>query len=196
MIYHIKGVLISIDEGFLVIEVNGIGYKCLTDSYTLGILSSKVNEEIKLFTEMVVREDSISLFGFLEKGRLKLFKLLTSVSGVGSKVSLSILSEFTPDQLASFILSGNSLGLTKASGLGKKLAQRIVLELKDKIEAGAYSEGEIGTEKISLSNNISQALGALAMLGYSERDVIPILREINKNLTVEEMIRETLKAIK
>lgn len=192
MIYHLKGNLVCIDKGFLVVDVNGVGYRCFADNCTLNKLSSKLNGEVKLFTVMSVREDSINLYGFLERESLNCFKLLTSVSGVGSKVSLSILSEFTPQQIAMFVSSGDSKSLTRAQGLGNKLAQRIVLELKDKFKMSA-SEPNGGI--LPASNNISQALGALYVLGYSDKDVLPILTKLNSTLSVEDMIKSVLKSV-
>ena len=187
--------LTCIDDGYLIIDAGGIGYKCFADSRTLRSLGAKINEQIQIFTEMIVREDSISLFGFLEKKSLDIFKLLISVSGVGSKVAISIISEFSPEQISMFISAEDSRSLTKASGLGKKLAQRIILELKEKIKPGASSEISADTGGIPRSDNISQALNALCVLGYSERDVMPILLKMGRDLTVEEMIKETLKSI-
>ena len=176
------------------VDVNGLGYKCFTDNYTLNILMPKLNSSIQVFTSMAVREDAVSIFGFLHKERLKCFKLLTSVSGVGSKVALSILSEFSPEQIAMFVSSGDGKSLTKASGLGNKLAQRIVLELKDKMKT-FFLGGTPNFQGVSVNNNISQALNALSALGYSERDVMPILTTLDVNLSVEEMIQHVLKSI-
>lgn len=195
LIYHIRGTLASIREGHLIIDVGGIGYKCFADSRTIGSLSAKINEQLQLFTEMIVREDSISLFGFLEKSSLDIFKLLISVSGVGSKVALSILSEFSPEQISMLISSEDSRSLTKASGLGKKLAQRIILELKEKIKPIAESGVSVDFGGAIKSDNISKAMDALCVLGYSERDIMPVLLKMNKDLPVEEMIKETLKSI-
>lgn len=194
MIYYLKGKLTCLNTGFLVIDVNGVGYKCFTDNRTLNDLVSKINSEIKLFTTMVVREDSISLFGFLQNERLNCFKKLTSVSGVGSKVALSMLSEFAPEQIAMFVTSGDSKSLTKASGLGNKLAQRIVLELKDKMKIpGTVGETNFGVA--SASNNVSQAMNALSVLGYSDKDVMPILLKLDSSLSVETMIQSVLRSI-
>lgn len=192
MIYHLIGKLVCIDRGFLVVDVNGVGYKCFADNCTLNNLTPKMNDEIKLFTVMNVREDSITLYGFLDRERLNCFKMLTSVSGVGSKVSLSILSDFTPDQIAMFVSSGDSKSLTRAQGLGNKLAQRIVLELRDKLKMSAL-EPNIGV--LSASSNVSQALAALSVLGYTDKDVLPILTKLDSTLSVEAMIQSVLKSV-
>ena len=182
LIYYLKGILTNIEENFIVIEANGIGYKCFVDSFTCSKLNSKLNQPIQLFTEMAVREDSISLFGFLDRACLKIFKMLTGVSGVGSKVALSILSIFSPEDIYKFILAGDSNSLTKAAGLGKKLAQRIILELKDKIERPSTYNNSDFIEKTVNSGKISQAVSALTTLGYTQKDVMPILVNLNESL--------------
>ncbi len=194
LIYYLKGSIVEINESFLVLDVNSIGYKCFTDRKTLNSLSSKINEEILVFTDMVVREDFVGLFAFLDKKTLEFFKLLTSVSGVGSKLALSILSEFSIDQISFFIMSQDIKSLTRAPGLGKKLAQRIALELKDKVEIVKHTK-EIGVVSLEPEGKALQALSALEMLGYSKKDVMPILLKLGSDLTVEEMIRESLKTI-
>lgn len=186
--------LIRIDTNFLVIEVNGIGYRCFTDNYTLNKLHSYMHREVKLYTSMIVREDAVVLFAFLDNVRLDCFKNLLSVSGVGSKAALSILSEFSPEQISMLITSNDSQSLTKAHGLGKKLAQRIVLELRDKFKLNDNMKA-MGANLISASNNVSEAAKALSVLGYSNSDVIPILTKLDSSLSVETLIREVLKSI-
>lgn len=193
MIYSIRGNLINIYENFLIVEVNGIGYKCLTDNFTLSKLSSCLNSEIKLYTYMNVREDTIFLFAFLDHIRLKCFKNLLSVSGVGSKVALALLSEFSPEQLFSLIASNDSKSLTKAHGLGKKLAQRIILELRDKVSSEVNDIDTIDAGIVSASKNICEASNALSVLGYSNKEIMPILSKLDNSLSVETLIKEVLK---
>lgn len=194
MIYSVRGNLIVMESGVAVVECGGIGYKIQTSIATQKQI--KVNTEVTLYTYMNVREDAIELFGFATKSELSSFKLLISISGVGPKVALAILSEFTAEQIALSVSAGDYKTLTRASGVGPKLAQRIVLELKDKIKGlpadmsdfSSPSKGIIGD-----SGNISKAVAALAVLGYSAADVTPVLSRLDSNLSVEQLISATLK---
>ena len=146
---------------------------------------------------MSVREDAIDLFGFTSLSEMKCFKLLTSVSGVGAKVGLAILSEFSPEQVAAFISSNDSKSITKASGVGNKLAQRIILELRDKFKMSKNAlSGGVTSGVVSMCGNVEKAADALGVLGYDKADVIPILSKLESGLSVEEMIRQTLKSMK
>lgn len=194
MIYSVKGTLIHLESGFAVVECAGIGYKVNTTTTTQKEL--KLNSTVTLFTYMHVREDAMELFGFYSKGELSTFKMLISISGVGPKVALAILSELSSEQIAMCVSSSDYKTLTRASGVGPKLAQRIVLELKDKVKGiyvedvdGVVSKGSV----IQDAGNISKAVSALAVLGYSAADVTPILSKLDPSLTVEQMISATLK---
>lgn len=194
MIYSVKGTLIHIESGFAVVECGGIGYKVNTTITTQKQL--KLNSTVTLFTHMNVREDAVELFGFYSKGELSTFKMLISISGVGPKVALAILSELSSEQIAMSVSAGDYKTLTRASGVGPKLAQRIVLELKDKIKGlsvesadGIISKGSV----IADTGNISKAVAALAVLGYSAADVTPVLSKLDPSLTVEQLISATLK---
>ncbi len=194
MIYSVKGTLIHLESGFAVVECAGIGYKVNTTTTTQKEL--KLNSTVTLFTYMHVREDAMELFGFYSKGELSTFKMLISISGVGPKVALAILSELSSEQIAMCVSSSDYKTLTRASGVGPKLAQRIVLELKDKVKGisvegtdGVVSKGSV----IQDTGNISKAVSALAVLGYSAADVTPILSKLDPSLTVEQMISATLK---
>lgn len=194
MIYSVKGTLIHLESGFAVVECAGIGYKVNTTTTTQKEL--KLNSTVTLFTYMHVREDAMELFGFYSKGELSTFKMLISISGVGPKVALAILSELSSEQIAMCVSSSDYKTLTRASGVGPKLAQRIVLELKDKVK-GISTEGtDTVVSKGSViqdTGNISKAVSALAVLGYSAADVTPILSKLDPSLTVEQMISATLK---
>lgn len=194
MIYSVKGTLIHLESGFAVVECAGIGYKVNTTTTTQKEL--KLNSTVTLFTYMHVREDAMELFGFYTKGELSTFKMLISISGVGPKVALAILSELSSEQIAMCVSSSDYKTLTRASGVGPKLAQRIVLELKDKVK-GISVEGVDGvvskSSVIQDTGNISKAVSALAVLGYSAADVTPILSKLDPSLTVEQMISATLK---
>ena len=194
MIYSVKGTLINIESGFAVVECGGIGYKINTTLTTQKQL--KLNSTVTLFTYMNVREDAVELFGFYSKGELSTFKMLISISGVGPKVALAILSELSSEQIAISVSANDYKTLTRASGVGPKLAQRIVLELKDKIKGitvdgsdGVIAKGSV----IADTGNISKAVAALAVLGYSAADVTPVLSKLDPSLTVEQLISATLK---
>ena len=194
MIYSVKGNLVLMESGVAVVECSGIGYRVQTSISTQKQL--KLNTEVKLFTYMNVREDAIELFGFATKTELNTFKMLISVSGVGPKVALAILSELSGEQIILDISANDSKSLTRASGVGPKLAQRIVLELKDKVKgytSDSFEESSSTASVIADTGKISQAVAALAVLGYSAADVTPVLSRLSIDLTVEQMISETLK---
>ena len=199
MIYSLNGTIIHSEPGCVVIECAGVGYKCMVTMNTLRSLP-RIGERTRLYTQMLVREDAVELCGFSSPDEMNCFKLLTSVSGVGTKVGLAILSELRPEQVALAVSLGDSKMLTKASGVGNKLAQRIILEMKDKIKKlGVPSEtpepGIPAAAVASASANLSQAVGALAVLGYTPDDVLPFMRDIDPELPVEQIISLTLKAI-
>ncbi|MDO4748611.1 MAG: Holliday junction branch migration protein RuvA [Eubacteriales bacterium] len=194
MIYSVKGTLVHIESGFAVVECAGIGYRVNTTLVTQRNL--KLNTTVTLFTYMHVREDAVELFGFYTKEELSTFKLLISISGVGPKVALAILSELSSEMIALSVSSGDYKTLTRASGVGPKLAQRIVLELKDKIKGISVDSTDSVVTKGSViadTGNIPKAVAALAVLGYSAADVTPILSRLDPSLTVEQLISATLK---
>ncbi len=195
MFYSLKGLLVHIEPEFVVIDCGGVGYKCFVTMNTRKLLPG-LNQEVMLYTLLNVREDSIDLFGFFSDQEMNCFKMLTSVSGVGAKVGLAILSVLSPEQVALAIASDDSKTLTLAQGVGNKLAQRIVLELKDKLKKVSLSSNNpSGIGVISASNNISQAIEALSVLGYSQNEVTPIVSKLDNNLPVEELIRLSLKTL-
>lgn len=196
MIYSLKGTIIHMESGFAVVECSGVGYRVQTTMTTLREL--KLNSVATLYTHMNVREDAVELFGFYTKSELSSFKLLISISGVGPKVALAILSELSSEQIAMSVSANDYKTLTRASGVGPKLAQRIVLELKDKIKGisvesvdGVIQKGSV----IADTGNIPKAVSALAVLGYSSADVTPILSKLDPNLTVEQLISATLRQL-
>ncbi len=198
MLYSLRGNLVNIEENFIVVECGGVGYKCFTTVNTQRELSDKINNTIMIYTYMSVREDAIDLFGFSSISEMKCFKLLTSVSGVGSKAGLSILSEYSTEQIAMFISSNNSKALTKAAGIGNKIAQRIVLELRDKFKMTENIKNDLSIDigVISSSKNVEEAVKALGVLGYEQSDIMPIITKFDSSLSVEELIRLTLKSMK
>ena len=193
MIYSVRGNLILMDAGYAVVECGGVGYRVQTSITTQKQL--KLNTETMLYTYLNVREDAMELYGFASKGELNTFKMLIGITGVGPKVALTILSDLTSEQIAMCVSSGDSKTLTRANGVGPKLAQRIVLELKDKIKGVVDTAGfDIGKGSvIADTGNVPKAVAALAVLGYSAADVTPILSKLDPTMSVEAMIAATLK---
>ncbi len=197
MFYYLSGTVAHVEPYLAVIDCNGVGYACRTTSYTLSAL--KKGEKGKLFTYLSVRQDGVDLFGFATQEELNLFQQLTSVSGVGPKAALSILSASTPANLALSIITGDEKALTVAQGIGKKIAQRIILELKDKLAKGqtASIQGEsYGGSGITVipENKLSEASAALAVLGYSQGEINLALKGVDlDSLTLEQIIKEALK---
>ena len=191
MIHNLFGTLDYIGENsdFFVIQCNGVGFKCKSDLKTINELRPFLNSKIKVFTKMSVRENACDLFGFKNSQSITLFDLLISVSGVGPKAALSILSEFSTSEL-SYIIESNSIEtLTQASGVGEKMAKRILLELKGKVKQISNDDSDI------YSNNKVQALSALEVLGYSKNEVSSILERLDSSLSVEGLIKEVLKSL-
>lgn len=195
LIYSLKGALTLIKDNFIVVECGGVGYKCITCSSTQLFYKEFVGKEITVYTYMNVRQDAIDFFGFSCLSELECFKLLISVSGVGSKAALGILSQFSPGKVSEIISSGDSKILTSTPGIGSKTAQRIILELKDKIKSFSfYSQGFEGLET-SITKNKEEAIKALGALGYSAAEVKPWISNLSEKLSVEEIIRIALKYV-
>ncbi|EDO60170.1 Holliday junction DNA helicase RuvA [[Clostridium] leptum DSM 753] len=155
-----------------------------------------IGKEAVLYTHMNVREDAVDLFGFSSLAELNCFKLLTSVSGVGPKVGLAILSVLSPEQVAVAVAAGDFKTLTMAQGVGNKLAQRVILELKDKLKAlGGGEEVTAAAGVVNAAGNAAEAMNALTVLGYTPSDVAPVVAKFDSSLPVEELIRLTLKAM-
>ncbi len=195
MIYSLRGTLISIEDNYIVVECFGVGYKCMTSRETQGKIKNQVGSEIKVFTYMNVRENAVDLFGFSDTEELNCFKMLTSVSGVGPKVGLAILSEFSASQVAIFISSNDSSSITKVSGVGKKTAQRIVLELRDKFKMTKLNNKSSDFGISSASKNILEASKALEVLGYNQSVISAVLSGLDASLPVEKLIRMALEHI-
>lgn len=195
MLYSVRGKLIYTTTSTAVVECGGVGYNCQTTINTLKAL--KLNTEVTLFTYLNVREDAVELFGFATKTELETFKTLISVSGVGPKAGLAILSELTPEQVALAIASNDIKSITRAQGVGKKIAQRIILELKDKLAKAVGGDSDVseitGVAANVASGNASKAIEALGVLGYQPSDVTPVLAAFDSSLPVEQLIAMTLK---
>ena len=194
MIYSVRGTLVHTEQNLAVVECGGVGYGCRTTLNTLRDV--KVGSEVTLYTYMSVREDAVELFGFSTQKELQTYKLLININGVGPKAGISILSILSPEQVAVAVSSGDWKTITQANGVGPKMAQRIVLELKDKFKSlesdDSLSQNGANT---SVSGNIPSAVQALAVLGFSAADVTPILTKLDPNMSVEQMIGATLKKL-
>ena len=197
MFYYVSGTVAHIEPYLAVIDCGGVGYACRTTSYTLSQI--KKGDKAKLMTYLNVREDAMELYGFYSGEELKLFRQLISISGVGPKAALSILSTNTPANLALTIITGDEKALTSAPGVGKKIAQRIILELKDKLSKGQSisASGEtVSVDAVTIipQNKVSEAGAALAVLGYSQAEISVALRGVDVDaLTLEQIIRAALK---
>lgn len=197
MLYNIKGILTVSDVNFIVVECGGVGFKCYTTLNTIKSIGT-VGSEVNVYTHLVVREDAMDLYGFSTLNELDAFKLLITVSGIGPKAAVAILSELTPDKLALCIASGDAKSITKAQGVGKKTAERVVLELKDKMGNIAIGEGASVVSAASTvleSSNSAEAVEALVALGYSQSDAAVIVGSMDKSMPVDDMIRLALKQL-
>ena len=196
MFYYVNGTVAHTAPYLAVIDCGGVGYACRTTNHTLSRL--KQGEKAKLYTYLNVREDAMELYGFATENERNCFELLISVSGVGPKAALSILSAATPESLAVSVITGDEKALTVAPGIGKKIAQRIILELKDKLAKGQISPGgeAYGGTGVTVipENKTSEAAAALAVLGYSQGEINLALKGIDlEALSLEEIIRQALK---
>lgn len=200
MIYSVKGELIHKDEQMAVIECAGVGYACRTTLSTLSKLGGIGSQE-RLFTHLSIRENEAELFGFYTMQELNCFRLLISVSGVGPKAGLAILSDIPPDKFSLFVAAGDSKAFTKVKGIGAKTAQRIVLELKDKVSSeDIVSSGGSETYQFSApdyneDSSVSEAVSALTVLGYSNSEIMPVLSGLDTSLPSAELIKQALKKI-
>ncbi|HPE15721.1 MAG TPA: Holliday junction branch migration protein RuvA [Oscillospiraceae bacterium] len=195
MFYYLDGSVAHLGGNLAVIDCGGVGYACLTSLRTLSGL--KRGEKARLYTHLYVREDVFDLYGFLTQEELSCFKLLIGVSGVGPKAALSILSSSSPAQLATAIITGDERALTVAPGIGKRIAQRVILELKDKIakEQPDAAAGLPGAAALpGAGGKPAEAAAALAVLGYSQSDIGIALKGIDmESLPLEEIVRQALK---
>ena len=196
MFYYVNGTVAHTAPFLAVIDCGGVGYACRTTNHTLARL--KKGERARLYTHLNVREDAMELYGFYSESELNCFQMLIGVSGVGPKAALSILSAATPESLAMSIITGDEKALTVAQGIGKKIAQRIILELKDKLAKGQLSaDGEsYGGTGVTVipENKSSEAAAALAVLGYSQSEIGVALKGIDMDaLPLEDIIKQALK---
>lgn len=194
MFYYIDGTVTIVEQGLAVIDCGGVGYACYVSINTLAGL--EVGKKARLYTYCNIKEDAFDIFGFLATGEKRCFELLLSVSGVGPKAALSILSACTPEALAMAVVTDDIAMLTRAPGIGKKLAQRVVLELKDKVAKEAQLMQPTGyIQPSGIAGKAEEAQTALAVLGYTPGEISALMRTVDfESLTTEEIIREALKS--
>ena len=196
MFYYLNGTVARVEPYLAVIDCGGGGYACRTTNYTVSKLS--VGKAAKLYTHLYVREEIFELYGFSSESELGCFRMLIGVSGVGPKAALAILSSNSPEGLAMAIVSDNEKALPSAPGIGKKIAQRIILELKDKLAKGQLTMGGgetfAGGVTIIPENKASEASAALAVLGYSQSEIAVALKGIDLDgMSLESVIKHALK---
>lgn len=194
MYYYIKGTLVQKNDNYIVVDANGVGYMIYTSLNSMQN-TGEIGKKITIYTYLHVREDVMDLFGFTTIEEKNMFMQLISVSGVGPKAALSILSVTTPAKFAVAVITNDVKTITKASGVGPKMAQRVILELKDKMKT---DELEIDLEDESdniLSDNRSEAISALVVLGYSLNDAQKAVKGIDGTLSVEEIIKKALAGL-
>ncbi len=197
MFYSLTGTVIYTDLSSVAVSCGGVGFHCQTTATTLR--DCEMGEEVTLFTHLNVREDALDLFGFSTQYELTWFRHLIGVTGVGPKAALAILSTMMPEKLALVISSGDVKAITRAQGVGPKIAQRVILELKDKARtAMSGSDSGVSYEEITAANelpNTGEAIAALSMLGYSQTEASVAVSKIDPALPTQEIIRQALKLL-
>ena len=196
LFYYLNGTIAAMEGNLAVVDCGGVGYACYTTSYTQSQL--RVGQPQKLYTYCSIREDAFDIFGFATKEERSCFERLLSVSGVGPKAALAILSSTTPDRFTLAVVTGDEKALTAAPGIGKKLAQRIILELKDKIageQVRLDASGPVPGVAVD-GGKLAEATAALTVLGYSQAEIGAALRGVDtEKLSVEEIVRQCLRAM-
>ena len=194
MFAYIKGVLAEKGENYVVIDVMGIGYRVFMPNSSINKVG-ELDEQVKVHTYYYVREDNISLYGFTTKEELSMFELLLSVSGIGAKSAITMLSNIEPSEFALAVITNDIKKLTKIPGVGNKSAQRIVLELKDKLKAdNELSKSEDIISQIEKDDILDEATAALQILGYTRRDIEDVYKKFDRtSMSTEEVIRAALR---
>ncbi len=199
MVSYIRGTLSAVEEDKIIVDVNGVGYGIFMPGQSMGMLPT-IGEEVKIHTYLNVREDAMQLFGFLTRDDLRIFKLVIGVSGIGPKGGLSILSQLSPDDLRFAVLANDAKAISAAQGIGKKTAEKLIIELKDKlsvedilerkIDAGEYVRASESTGGVQ-----AEAVQALTALGYGSTESMRAVKkaEITEDMTVEEVLKQALK---
>ena len=195
MIYSLKGQLTLKTTNLAVISCGGVGFQCAISLSTYGDLPA-VGDECMLYTHLDVKEDSLNLYGFSSREELNCFRLLTSVSGVGPKFAIAMLSDMSPAKVALCIAAGDVKSLTSCPGIGPKIANRMILELKDKVgDLTPEIQGDVSAVKAApVGSNVSEALDALVALGYSQAEATVVLAKLDNSLPAEELIKQALKS--
>ena len=195
MIYYVSGPVTVLEPGLAVIDCAGVGYGCRITAYTAGQL--KLNQPARLYVTESIREDAFDLYGFISKEEQHCYELLTSVNGVGPKAAMAILSAGGPQNFTLAVMTGNEKMLTAAQGIGKKIAQRIILELKDKIGGSSaeldFSAGPVAASPVQSAGAAALAHAALQELGYSAAEINMALKGVDASATTEEMVRYALR---
>ena len=196
MIYYVSGPVALLEPGLAVIDCGGVGYGCRITAYTAAQL--KLNQNARLYVTESIREDAFDLYGFISKEEQRCYELLTSVNGVGPKAAMAILSAGGPQNFTLAVMTGDEKMLTAAQGVGKKIAQRIILDLKDKLGGGGmeldFSGGPVASP-VQSSNAAALAHAALQELGYSAAEINAALKGVDPHATTEEMVRHALRAM-
>ena len=196
MLYYVSGMVTVLEPGLAVIDCGGVGYGCRVTAYTAAQL--KLNQSAKLFITESIREDAYDIFGFSSREEQRCFELLTTVNGVGPKAAMAILSAGGPQNFTLAVMTGNDKMLTAAQGVGKKIAQRIILELKDKMGGNNveldFSGGAVAAVPAQ-GNNTAMANAALQELGYSPSEIATALKGADPNASTEDLIRHALRAM-
>lgn len=195
MFYYLNGKITILDANLAVIDCGGVGYGCHVTNYTQSQL--RVGEEKRLYTYCNIREDAFDIYGFSTREELRLFEMLLSVNGVGTKAAVAILSALTPEQFTLAVMTGDDRSLTMAQGVGKKSAQRIILELKDKLGHDVQSvDFSAPTLAPSSGNHVALASAALSELGYAQPDIARALKGLQvEGMSTEEIVRQALRAM-
>lgn len=198
MIYSVTGRLTVVEPSFVVVEAGGVGYRCSTTTYSLSRLPAR-GSQVTLFTHLYLREDVLELYGFVDYQELEAFRLLITVSGVGPKVALALLSGTTPDRLLLSIAAADVKAL-RAPGIGPKIAQRIILELKDKVGNEELAMAVNGRQDASgpsggVQSAQAEAISALVTLGYNQTDAASVVARLDGGLSAEELIKQSLKKL-
>lgn len=195
MLYSLNGKLIDSNPSTAAVECGGVGYLCRVTMNTLQKLPN-IGENVFLYTHLNISQDSVSLFGFATQEELLMFKMLTSVNGAGPKAAISLLSDFTPDQLALCLATNDHKTLTRSAGIGPKLAQRICLELKDKVSGGKSESVSFDAPKaVNIGGNSGEAIAALVALGYAQSEAAGAVAKLDPTLPTEALVKEALKVL-
>ncbi len=190
MYYYIKGELVLKQDNFAVVDNGGVGYKIYTSGLSLNGLN--VGDDVTFYTYLYVREDIFDIYGFTKNDELTMFLHLLSVSGVGPKAALAILSTLTPNQLVLAVMTNDAKALTKAVGVGAKMAQRVILELSGKLKNSEILPDESIPQEVTLDTSAVEAVSALTVLGYSQAEAKRAVSKVDPSLGVEEIVRKAL----